>query len=75
MAKSEQKSQRIIGIEQRVAAEILTQFMFTKDMDEASEVWNEIFKQYNLCIDPFTSCPCTPEEYYIITGWNTTNRQ
>ncbi len=49
---------------QRVAVDILTQFMFTKDMDEVMEVWNKIHKQYELHDDPFTSTPCTQKEYY-----------
>ena len=48
---------------QKVAADILTQFMFTKDMDDVMRVWDNIYKQYDLCADPFTGCPCVPEEY------------
>lgn len=48
---------------QKVVADILTQFMFTKDMDEVIKVWDNIYEQYGLCQDPFTRCPCTPEEY------------
>lgn len=49
---------------QKVAAEILTEFMFTRDMDDVIKTWDRIFEQYELCDDPFTSTPCTPEEYY-----------
>ena len=48
---------------QRTAADILTQFMFTKDMDDVNKVWDKVYKQYGLCDDPFTHTPCTPEEY------------
>lgn len=48
---------------QKVAADILTQFMFTKDMDDVIKTWKDIYKQYELCDDPFTHTPCTPEEY------------
>ena len=49
---------------QKVAADILTQFMFTKTMDDVIKVWNDIYNQYDLCVDPFTGCPCTTDEYY-----------
>lgn len=51
-------------IEQLVAAEILTQFMFTRDMGEVLQTWDNIYKHYELCDDPFTNCPCSPEDYY-----------
>ena len=57
------KQAKINSRDQRVAAEILTQFMFTKNMDDVIQVWNDVYKQYDLCDDPFTDCPCTPEEY------------
>ena len=47
MAKPKQKSLRTIGIEQRVAAEILMDFMFTKDMDDVVRVWDEVFKRFD----------------------------
>ena len=49
---------------QKVAADILTQFMFTRTMDDVMKVWNEVSEQYDLYSDPFTGCPCTPDEYY-----------
>lgn len=57
------KQTKINNRDQRVAAEILTQFMFTKNMDDVIQVWNDVYKQYDLCDDPFTHTPCTPEEY------------
>jgi hypothetical protein len=48
---------------QKVAADILMEFMFTRDMDEVIEAYSRVMKRYDLCEDPFTSCPCTPEEY------------
>ena len=48
---------------QKVAADILMEFMFTKDMDEVIEVWQRVFERYGLYSDPFTGVPCTPEEY------------
>lgn len=50
-------------IEQRVAAEILTKFMFARDMGEVLQTWDNIYKQYDLCSDPFTHTPCCPEDY------------
>jgi hypothetical protein len=32
-------------------------------MDDVIRVWEEVFKQYGLCEDPFTRTPCTPAEY------------
>lgn len=49
--------------DQRVAADILTAFMFTKTMDDVINVWNDLFEKYDLCSDPFTHAPVTPEEY------------
>ena len=57
------KQAKINKRDQRVATEILTQFMFTKDMDYVRQVWDDVYKQYDLCDDPFTYTPCTPEDY------------
>lgn len=56
MAKVSEKTRRIV-------ADILTQFMFTRDMDDVMKVWDSIFKQYDLERDPFTGTPCTENEY------------
>ena len=55
---------KIAKITQKVAADILTQFMFTQTMDDVMKVWENIYEYYSLCSDPFTGIPCTPEEYY-----------
>lgn len=55
---------KINNREQQIVANILTRFMFTKNMDEVIEVWNHIYEEYNLCEDPFTGIPCTEEEYF-----------
>ena len=57
------KQRKITNKEQRVAADILTQFMFTKDMKEVLQIWDDIYEQYGLCDDPFTHTPCSPEDY------------
>jgi hypothetical protein len=57
------KQPKITKTMQKVAAEILTEFMFTHDMDDVFETYDRIFKQYGLCDDPFTGTPCTPEEW------------
>lgn len=62
MAK-QKHNRKVTKRDQRVAAEILTQFMFTNTMDEVMKVWNQVYEQYGLCDDPFTGTPCTPEEY------------
>lgn len=48
---------------QKVAADILTKFMFTRNMDDVVEVYNKVMEQYDLHADPFTGVPCTLEEY------------
>ena len=48
---------------QRVAADILTEFMFTQNMDEVFKTWDRVYEKYGLYSDPFTGIPCTPEEY------------
>lgn len=57
------KQRKITKTEQKVAASILTQFMFTKNMDEVIQVWKELYDKYELEDDPFTNTPVTPEEY------------
>jgi len=48
---------------QKVAADILTQFMFVADMDEFLKAWDDVFSRFELCTDPFTGCPCSYKEY------------
>ena len=57
------KQKKITPTMQKVAADILMQFMFTRDMDEVVNTYNRVLEQYDLCEDPFTHVPCTPEEY------------
>lgn len=54
---------KITKRDQRIVAKILTQFMFTTNMDDVVSVWKEVFDEYGLCEDPFTRTPCTPDEY------------
>lgn len=49
---------------QKVAVDILTEFMMTRNMDDVVAAYNRVLEQYDLFEDPFTSCPCTPDEYY-----------
>ena len=48
---------------QKVAADILIQLMFTRNMDDVMEVYDNVKEQYNLFDDPFTGVPCTPGEW------------
>ena len=48
--------------EQRIAAEILTAFMFCESMEDIRKTWDSIYKQYALCDDPFTHTPCSSKE-------------
>lgn len=54
---------KITKTAQKVAADILTQFAFAHDIDEVIEIYNRVCEQYDLCNDPFTGVPCTPDEY------------
>lgn len=62
MSKSKSKP-KITERDQKIVSEILTQFMFTKTMDDVIRVWKGIYEEYGLCDDPFTGTPCTPKEY------------
>ena len=54
---------KITNTMQKVAIDILTEFLFTHNMDEVIAAYDRVFKKYELCDDPFTGTPCTPEEY------------
>lgn len=58
------RRRKITKRDQMVAAEILIQFAFVKDVKEMFKVWQDIFEEYGLFNDPFTSLPCTLDEYY-----------
>lgn len=49
---------------QKVAADILTELTFARDMDEVWKVYDRVFEQYGLHNDPFTHLPCTSDEWY-----------
>lgn len=49
---------------QKVAADILMEFLFTNNMDDVVKAYDRVMEQYGLCENPFTRCPCTPDEYY-----------
>ena len=48
---------------QRIAASILTAFMFAETMDEVHTIWKNIYEEFSLYDDPFTHCPCSPKEF------------
>lgn len=48
---------------QRAICDILTEIMFVKDLDTLSNIFDHYYNVYDLCDDPFTHCPCTPDEY------------
>ena len=54
---------KITARDQKVAADILTEFTFVNNMDEFWSAYNDIFKRYDLCDDPFTNLPISTEEY------------
>ena len=49
---------------QKVAADILIEFMFIQETEQVMETYNRVLERYGLYEDPFTRCPCTPDEYY-----------
>ena len=55
---------KITKRDRQVAADILTQFMFARTMDNVAKVWDNIYQHYDLCSDPFTGVPLTIEEYF-----------
>lgn len=57
------KNKKVSEKTQRIVADILTQFMFTKTIDDVMDVWNKVYEEYDLCTDPFTCTPCSNEEY------------
>ena len=57
------KKNKITLTMQKVAADILTEFMCTHDMDEVMDAYKRVFERYELCDDPFTGMPCTTKEY------------
>lgn len=50
-------------VAQEVAADILMEFTFIRNMDDVHEAYNRVFERYGLCDDPFTGTPCSPREY------------
>ena len=56
------KKKPVTDKEQRIAAGILTAFMFTRNMEEVMQVWQQIYKEFELQDDPFTHCPCSSKE-------------
>ena len=54
---------KITTRDQKVAADILTEFTFVNNMDEFWSAYNDIFKRYDLCDDLFTNLPISTEEY------------
>ncbi len=57
------KQKKITHSTQKVACDILTQFLFTRNMDEVVAAYNNVMEEYELCEDPFTHTPCTFEEF------------
>lgn len=57
------KRRKISERDRQVAAEILTEFMFVRDMDDVSKTWDDVYERYDLRDDPFTYTPVSPGEY------------
>ena len=55
---------KITKIMQKTAVDILMEFQCARNMEEVVEAYIRVFERYGLCEDPFTKCPCTPDEYY-----------
>ena len=50
-------------VAQDVAADILMEFTFVRNMDDVQNAYKRVFDRYGLRYDPFTGTPCTSEEY------------
>ena len=57
------KRRKISERDRQVAAAILTEFMFVRDMDDVSKTWDDVYERYDLRDDPFTYAPVSPGEY------------
>lgn len=61
------KKRVITNTMQKVAADILQDFIIcTWDgvtEESCKKFYDEVFKRYDLCDDPFTRFPCTSKEY------------
>lgn len=57
------KSLKTLEIERRVAAEILTELMFVKDINDIIKIYDKFYQKYDLEKDPFTSTPCDYKTY------------
>lgn len=55
---------KITQAAQEIAADILTEFMFARNMDEVGESWQRMYDKYELFTDPFTRTPCSHDEYF-----------
>ena len=55
---------KITERDMRIVADVLTQFMFTRNMEDVMKVWGDVYEQYDLRDDPFTHTPCTRKEFY-----------
>ena len=49
---------------QRAIAEILTELMFAKTMEDVNEIWEKFYKKYDIRFDPFTGTPIAAYDYY-----------
>ena len=56
------KVKKVTDHDQRIVAEILIEFLFAYERDKFWDVWEEIYKRYGLCDDPFTGFPCSSKE-------------
>ena len=63
MSKNVPRSLRLSDRMQRVAADILTEFMFCRNMDDVYNTWERVYKRYELNDDPFTGCPLGRKDY------------
>ena len=48
----------------RAVAEILTELMSAKTMEDVNEIWEKFYKKYDIRFDPFTGTPIAAYDYY-----------
>lgn len=59
----DKKSPKYSEKELKMAANILTALSFCSSMQEVDTLWQQLFDQYGLMLDPFVNLPCTPKDY------------
>ncbi len=55
---------KISNTMQKVAVDILTEFIFCKNMDDVLDTVKRKIREHELMDDPFTGLPCSSKDWY-----------